>query len=116
MGMRLCPALMDMPVRMNMRVFVRVNQTAMAVFMCVRMRMLVRVLQADAVLYHQHRTHGHDPQRYIKSRSRPFPQKRQAEGHAQKRSQRVVGACLGGPQMLLSHDIQFDAQPVSHKA
>ena len=62
----------DMNMRVNVRVFMRVDRVSMRMFVRVRVRMFVRMLQFDGVPDHQTGTEDHHGQRSIKLDRRSF--------------------------------------------
>ena len=89
----------DVGMRMGVGMLVGVNHAIMTVGVGMDMAVGVGVLQADGVFDHQPGGCRHDGKPQVEGKRRPFPQNQHTEGHADKWSNRVIGAGLGGAQL-----------------
>ena len=108
--------LMDVGVGMDMFVRMGMYQIAMPVFVGVNMRMLMGVLQADGIFYHQNGCNDHNAEAHIELNTGPLIQKQHSEGYTQEGCDGIVGAGLGSAQILLGFDVEIDAEAVGYEA
>ena len=107
--------LMDVRVRVAMRMVMGVYPIAVPVLVGVNMGMLMGVLQTNGVFHHQDSCNNHDGESHIELDTGPLVQQQDTEDDTQEGSDGVIGTGLGGTQILLSFDVKVDAQTVCHK-
>ena len=107
---------MDMDMCMGVGVLMGVDSISMDVFVEMGMIMLMGVLQFDGVFNHKICADNHYSQGNIELDCGPFAQNQHAKSNTQKRSDGIVGACLGCSQIFLGHDIEIDAESIGNKA
>ena len=92
-----------------------VYQTAMPVLVGVSMGMFMGVLRADGVFHHQDSCDNHNDEAHIELDAGTLIQQQDAEDHTQEGGDGVIGAGVGGAQILLGFDVKVDTQTVSNE-
>ena len=107
---------MNMDMCMGMRMLMGMDSISMAVFVGVGMIMLVGVLQFDGILNHKISADNHYNQGNIELDCGSFTQNQHAKCHTKEWSDGIVSTRFGCAQILLSHDIEIDAQTIGNKS
>ena len=107
---------MNVNMGVGMGMLVGMNGITVAVFVGMGVGMLVGVLQFNGVFNHKIGADDHHNQGNIELNGRSLTQHQHTECHAKKRSDGIVSAGFGGSQILLSHHVKIDAEPISNKA
>ena len=98
-------ALVDMGVRVDVLMLVRVDQVAVAVRVGMGVGVFMCVLQRNGVLDHQHGCGDHQRKPEEEAESRLFSKQKSPEQHPQKGGDRILCTGFGGAQILLRFDV-----------
>ena len=108
--------LMDVRVSVTMFMDMAMHQIAVPMLVGMHMGMLMGVLQADGIFYHQNSCNDHNGEAHIELNTGPLIQKQHSEGYTQKGCDGIIGAGLGSAQILLGFDVEIDAEAVGYEA